>query len=69
MKGLSLFIGLSLMIASYGCVVEHRENGYREHHEYREHEEYRERGHERYYRDNGGRDEHRDEIEDHHDRD
>ena len=65
-RGLSLLIGLNLMLASYGCIVEHRDDEYQRHREgYREHEEHRNGGFERNHDDNRGRDEHRDDEERH----
>lgn len=60
-RGLSLLIGLNLMLMSYGCIFEHRDDEYRGHHEeYREHEEQRRGGHERDYDEHRDREEHRD---------
>jgi hypothetical protein len=61
-----LLIGLNLLLSSYGCIVEHRDDDYGRHREeYREHEEHREGGYERGYeeRRNG------DEFREHEDRD
>ncbi len=57
-RGLSIIIGLLLMLTSYGCVIEHRDDEHRRHHEeYREHEEHEDRDRDRDYNE---RREHRD---------
>ncbi len=60
-RGLSIIIGLGLLLTSFGCFVERRDDDYRRHREeYREHEEHRDRGHERDYDEHRDRDERRD---------
>lgn len=65
-RGLSLFISMTIMLASYGCIVEHREDEYqrhehnRRHREYRGHEEYRNDGFEKEDHDGKDYDEHKD---------
>ncbi len=65
-RGLSVIVGLGLMLASYGCIVAHRDDDYGRHREeYREHEEHRNDGHEREYDERRDRDERRDYDERH----
>ena len=60
-RGLSVIIALGLMLTSYGCIVERRDDEYqRNRGEYREHEEHRNDGHEGDYDEHRGRDERRD---------
>lgn len=60
-RGLSVIVGLGLMLTSYGCFVEHRDDDYeRGRRDYREHEEHRGGGHEREYEEHRDRDERRD---------
>ncbi len=65
-RGLSVIIGLSLMLTSYGCIIWHHDDDYeRQHHEYRDHEERRDGDHERDHNDNRDRDEQRDYYDQH----
>jgi hypothetical protein len=60
-KGLSVILGLVLMLTSFGCVIEPRDDEYRRHHEeYREQEEHRDGGYEREREEHRERDELRD---------
>ncbi len=60
--GLRTIMGIGLMIISYGCIMEHRDDGYQmRHKEYREHEqEHRDSPSERGYDERRGPEEHRD---------
>lgn len=65
-RGLGVIVGLCLMLASFGCIVEHRDDEYRrQHDEFREHEEHRDGGHERDYDEHRDRNENRDYDERH----
>ncbi len=47
-KGLGVIIGIVLVLTSYGCIVEQRDDEYGRHHEgYRDHEEHRDGDYER----------------------
>jgi hypothetical protein len=65
-KGLSVIIGIGLILTSYGCILERRGDDYGRQHEYRDHGDHRDGGYERDrdgHRDSdegGDRDEHRD---------
>ncbi len=60
-KGLISIVGLGLMITSYGCIVEHRDDDYQRHREeYREHEEHRDDRFDRDHDEQREREEHRD---------
>ena len=63
-KGLSVIVGLVLLLTSYGCIW-HRDDDYGRQREYREHEEHRGGGYERDYEH---RDRDRDERRDYDDR-
>jgi hypothetical protein len=65
-RGLSIIVGLSLVLTSYGCIWWHRDDEYqRQHHEYRDHEEHRDGDRDRDHKDNRDRDEQRDNYDQH----
>jgi hypothetical protein len=60
-RGLSFLVGVILILTSYGCIVERRDDQYRRDHEqYRQHEEHRNGDHERDSDEHRGGDEQRD---------
>ncbi len=59
-RGLSIIVGLVLMVSSYGCIIAHRDDDYGRGHEYWEHDERRDGGYDRNYDERRDRDERRD---------
>jgi hypothetical protein len=59
-KGLSVIIGIGLLLTSYGCILEHRDGDYGRHHEYGDHRDHSDSGYERDRDQHRDRDEHKD---------
>jgi hypothetical protein len=59
-RGLSIIFGAGLLLASFGCFVEYRDDDRGRQHEYREHDERRGGDHDRDYDSGRDRDERRD---------